>query len=933
MAECQAVSTDRNHTFAEYPQKCVHELFESQVQREPNATAIVAKGLQLTYGELNVRANQLAHHLRKHGVGPETLVAVCLKRSPEMVIALLGVWKAGAAYVPLDSAYPRERLAFMCRDSGARVLLTDEKCKPLLDSIVDYAICLDSDWSSIAAEPTHNPSPVALPSDLAYVMYTSGSTGRPKGAMILHRGLVNYLWWAIKAYGVKPGGSVPVHSSISFDLTVTSLYTPLLAGAEVELLPEDLNGQQLLAALRSGKKRRSLIKITPAHLDLLNQLLTPDEIASVTDVFVIGGEALLAENLSSWRRLSPDTRLINEYGPTETVVGCCVYEVQPDDPHTGPVAIGLPIANTQLYVLDSNLHPVETGVIGELYVGGAGVARGYWNRPELTRELFLPDPFSTEPGARLYKTGDLASYRVDGILEYLGRADDQVKVLGYRIELGEIEAALASHASVQSCAVIARENTPGNKQLIGYVVTRNRERLANESLRDFLREKLPEYMVPARFVFLDALPLTENGKVDRKSLPNAASPVYISDHVPLDEGFIAPRTATERILASIWSELLNVERVGIHDDFFALGGHSLTAVKAVARIQDALKLSNTRLPLATFLQAPTIAELARMLEDKDWAPSWSSLVPIRASGSKPPLFLFHAHGGNVIEYHPLADRLDQDQPVYALQARGLNGEIVRGASMQDLAAAYISELRNLQPNGPYFLGGFCFGGLLAFEAAQQLTNAGQEVSLLVLIQPLPPDAMCVIPTGTLLGRWRYRLAPRLELEMWNVKRFKLRYLGQRCRASYDRVVARAQLAWDNFTDAHRDPSAMSMRYILRALADEHIAAAKRYIPRTYAGNTLLFRASKQVNGPAEELWWKSRLRGNVTICEVPGTRHQFFVDPALSELAKKLNSDLAAAQRSSATRRQSPPQQRSPRNGSEASNGADPREWSLFPGA
>jgi len=424
-----------NATRAEYPNNCVHELFERQAEKTPDLTAVVYEGKTLSYRELNERANQVAHYLRKRGVGPEVLVGVCLNRTPEMVIGLLGIWKAGGAYVPLDPAYPVERLSYMMQDSAAKFLLTSGELKRHIPSTDDKAILLDADWKQIAKESSANPESSAVPSNLAYVMYTSGSTGEPKGAMILHSGLVNYLWWAISAYGVEAGRSVPVHSSISFDLTVTSLYPALLAGGKVELLREDVGAQNLIAALKKAENR-SLVKITPAHLELLSQQLSSQEAANVTKTFVIGGEALLAENLVLWREFAPATRLINEYGPTETVVGCCVYEVRPEDPRTGPVAIGRPIANTQLYILDENLQPVPTGVKGDLYIGGDGVARGYLNRPELTQKKFIADPFSGKSGARLYKSGDLARYRKDGTLEFLGRVDDQVKVRGYRIELG-----------------------------------------------------------------------------------------------------------------------------------------------------------------------------------------------------------------------------------------------------------------------------------------------------------------------------------------------------------------------------------------------------------------------------------------------------------------------------------------------------------------
>ncbi len=590
-----------NATQADFPDACVHELFEQQVARDPDAIAVVGGGRSLSYRELNERANRVAHYLRRRGVGPDVLVGVCLERTPEMVVALLGVLKAGGAYVPLDSAYPEERLSFMVTDAAVKVLLTEERCKRLFTSMEERTVCVDSDWTEIAKEDDSNPSSAATPSNLAYVMYTSGSTGRPKGAMILHRGLVNYLCWAIQNYGVKAGGSVPVHSSISFDLTVTSLYPALLAGGQVELLAEDVGAQNLLAALRRMKDR-SLVKITPAHLEALSLQLSAEEVAGMTRTFVIGGENLLAESLQLWRQSAPATRLINEYGPTETVVGCCVYELRPEDPSNGSVPIGRPIANTQLYILDENLQPLPPAAMGELYIGGAGVARGYLNRPELTAERFLANPFSAQSQERMYKTGDLARYREDGIIEYLGRMDNQVKVRGYRIELGEIEAALARYPSVQSCVVLAREDTPGEKQLVGYIVSRDSKAPTTVELHSFLKDGLPEHMIPAKFVFLDSFPLTHNGKVDRKALP---APVHETSRA--DEKSSQPRTATEERLAAIWKEMFKIENVGIHDDFFDLGGHSLLAIKVMSRIRDVL---GADLQVLTLFENPTIAALA-----------------------------------------------------------------------------------------------------------------------------------------------------------------------------------------------------------------------------------------------------------------------------------------------------------------------------------
>jgi amino acid adenylation domain-containing protein len=598
------LSQQWNDTRVDFPQVCTHELFQRQVARDPQATAIDYGERGVTYQELNERANRIAHYLRRRGVGPDVLVGVCLDRSPDMVAALLAVWKAGGAYVPLDPAYPPERLSFMIEDAQTLMLLTEEKYRQLLSSAGHKAILLDANWSLFSKEADDNLVAISNPSNLAYVIYTSGSTGKPKGAMITQSGLVNYLWWAIRTYAVEPGRSVPVHSSVSFDLTVTSLYPALLAGGTVELLRDDGGGaQNLLAALqRSGN--RSLVKITPAHLELLSQRISPEQAANMTRAFVIGGENLVAENLALWRNSAPATRLINEYGPTETVVGCCVYEVRPEDPSNGSVPIGRPIANTQLYILDPNLQPVPVGEMGELYIGGVGVARGYLNRPQLTAERFLKDPFSAIPDARLYKSGDLARQRTDGTLEYLGRADDQVKVRGFRIELGEIEAALAAQSNVKSCVVVARDDETGNKRLVGYVVPRA-DVPSVEDLRTFLAETLPDYMVPTQFVYLASLPLTPNGKVDRKRLPAPSR-----ETAGADKGG-SPRTETQKAVAAIWEELLRVDGIGIDADFFDLGGHSMTATALVLRLRDKFGIE---LRLASLFERPTIAELSEFVD-------------------------------------------------------------------------------------------------------------------------------------------------------------------------------------------------------------------------------------------------------------------------------------------------------------------------------
>ena len=586
--------------------RCVHRWIEVQAERAPGAVALTCAGEALTYSQLNARANRLAHRLRAQGVGPEVLVGLCSGRSAAMVVGLLAVLKAGGAYVPLDPSYPAERLAFMIGDARTTVLLTQADLLVRLPASSASIICLDRDWRSIEAEPDGNLSGGAGLQNLAYVIYTSGSTGRPKGAMINHLGLANYLSWCAKAYAVPVGLGAPVHSSISFDLTITALLAPLITGRRVDLLDEDLGIEQLSEALRRSRDY-SLVKITPAHLRWLGDQVDPRDAAGRTRAFVIGGEQLRPEHVSFWRQHAPETTLINEYGPTETVVGCCVYRVPRDQPISGPIPIGRPIANTRLYVANRNLEPVPVGVAGELYIGGAGVARGYLNRPGLTAERFIPDPFGLEPGGRLYRTGDLARWRADGNLEYLGRVDRQVKVRGYRIELGEIEEALAQHPAVRETAVLAREDAPDDRRLVAYLtVADDRPVPAGLELRQFLRKSLPEPMIPSAYVVLEALPLTPNGKVDREALPalerGGARPVALS---------VAPLGPVEEEVASVWEAVLGLDRVGAHDGFFDIGGHSLLATQVISRLRE---LFGVEIPLRGLFEAPTVAGLAERIE-------------------------------------------------------------------------------------------------------------------------------------------------------------------------------------------------------------------------------------------------------------------------------------------------------------------------------
>jgi amino acid adenylation domain-containing protein len=741
-----------NQTTADYPRTaCVHELFEAQAERTPDALAIVFGKEQWTYRELNTRANQLAHYLRDLGLGPETLVGLYLERSPALIMGLLAVLKAGGAYVPLDLSYPKSHVAFMLEDSRAPIVLTCQHLAASLPPSAGRHVLLDADAAVIARHSTDNLNRIAAPDNVAYLIYTSGSTGKPKGAMILHRGLVNYLNWATEAYAAAAGTGAPFHSPLGFDLSVTSLFPPLLAGRIVYILSE-AEGVEALGTTLRRQSGFSLIKLTPSHLEVLSRIVPAAEAAGRTGAFVIGGEALRAEDLEFWRQHAPGSRLINEYGPTETVVGCCVYEVSDDTLATGPVPIGRPISNTRLHVLDEHMQLRPIGVAGELYIGGAGVCRGYWRRPELTAAKFIPDPFSEDPGALLYRTGDRVRWRADGNLEFLGRLDDQVKLRGFRVELGEIETALGEHPQVRQAVVQLREDRADDKRLVACVVPRGEAEVAPAELRRFLGQNLPEYMVPSAFVVLDALPLTPNGKVDRIALP-APAKAESND----GESHTAPRNETESRLTELWEEALGEMCTSVTADFFEAGGNSLLAMRLLERIG---REFDKRISLATFLLAPTIQAIAATLREEKWVDPQTQVFPMRLEGEKPPLILVDA--GPFAR--PLVRSLGSDQPVFGVALPKLSS-LPRQFTVQDVATNLVDALCTSPVEPPYYLAGWSHAGIIAYEAAAQLHARGKEVASLILFDTNSPSYVrsfkgwrnFPVRSYILLKKWLYHL--------------------------------------------------------------------------------------------------------------------------------------------------------------------------------
>lgn len=835
---------------------------ELQAQRTPQATAVVQEKKTLTYAELNARANQLARYLQNRGVGPEVRVGVSLESSPEMMVALLAVLKAGGACVPLDPNYPPERLHYMLEDAQVPVVITDSRSITALPVVSSQVIDLSSDWESIAQEGRENLRSAVTPENLAYVIYTSGSTGKPRGVLLTHAGLVNHNVAAIALYGLQPTDRVLQFSTISFDIAVEEIFPTWMSGATLVLKTPQmpLSGREFLAWIR--ERQITVLDLPTAYWhELVHQMSdTKQALPPKLRRVIVGGEKASANALIAWRKVAGDrVQWINTYGPTEASVIATSFEPQGSEiPAVLP--IGRPIANTQIHVLDSHLQPVPVGLRGELHIGGAGVARGYLNRPEMTAEKFIADPFRQTPGARLYKTGDMARFLPSGEIEFLGRADHQVKIRGFRVELGEIEAALSQHPAVSDPVVVVREDDSGAKNLLAYFVAKQQPAPKGAELRRFLKDGLPEYMVPHAFVALSSLPLTPNGKVDRRALPAPSA-----DDLAVEEGFSVPKDALESELVKLWEQLLGRRPIGVQQNFFELGGHSLLAVRLMHRIEQEF---GKRLPITTLLQAPTIEQLANVLRGEGCSSDWSSLVPIKPSGSKPPLFCIHGGGGAVMVYRELAQHLAPDQPMYGLQAQGLDGKQPRLNRVEDMAAHYLKEIRAVQPEGPYFLGGLSFGGTVAFEMAQQLHAQGQQVGLLFLFDTFPKG---------------YESKVVLLRKLWQMPRNEqFEYIG--------RKISRYQLQ-----------KRIYRHFLPRALKDVREAinqAGMQYEMRRYPGSVTLFCASeKSLRGVRDPYaGWQSLAAGGLEVYEIPGGHVSILAEPQVRVLAQHLRACLERAQ-------------------------------------
>jgi amino acid adenylation domain-containing protein len=710
-----------NNTKYPYPMHTpLHKLVGGRATDLPDKTAITFGEQKITYKLLNESANRLAAILIENNVKKGDKVAFALDRSAEMVIVLLAIMKAGAVYIPLDPQFPLNRINYMLDDSKAAVLLTSKNHKGKYQSNAKELLIEDI-REILTNYPSTDPEVEVSGTDLVYILYTSGSTGNPKGVQIAHHNLVNFLVSMQQEPGITNMDKLLAVTTISFDIAGLELFLPLLTGAEIIIADtaSSKDGRVLLDIIK--KEKISIMQATPYTWRIMLEAgwdkTTPLKV-------ICGGEALPIELAS--RLINLTTSFWNVYGPTETTIWSTIKKITAEDK---VISIGRPINNTSIYILDKFLNPLAPGVAGEIYIGGDGVAQGYLNMPELTAEKFIDDTFSKQPGNKMYRTGDLGKFMPNGEIECLGRIDSQVKIRGYRIETGEIEYQLAKERDVKEAVVIARADNHGVDKLVAFVVTSYADETLNAAAqvqiwKDALKKSLPDYMVPDNFITIPAMPLTPNGKVDRKALAKHG----ISAALEADT-YVAPRTDIEKLVTDIWIEYLGIKKIGVHDNFFELGGHSLIAVQVMARIE---KETGKRLPLAALLETSTIEKLAQLLELGAKSITWDSLVPIKPKGNKMPMYMVHGAGLNVLLFNALAINMSSDQPVYGLQAKGLNGVDEPLTKIEDIATHYINAIMGQNPTGPYALAGYSFGGIIAFEMARQLEALGKEVKMLAM---------------------------------------------------------------------------------------------------------------------------------------------------------------------------------------------------------
>ncbi len=909
--ERQQLLVDWTRTETPYPRdRTIAALFEEQVQKTPDAIALLCAGRKLTYRELDERAGRLANRLRRCGVGPDVMVGVCVERSLEMIISLVAIIKAGGAYVSLDPTCPVERLGFMFVQCKAPVLLTAGKQETCVRALVEVAQSADSSLKPAVLRvdtilssrygkddrvPEEDDGGAELrpltPDSLAYVSYTSGSTGTPKGVCVPHRGVVRL----VRNTNFARFESTDVFmqlAPVAFDASTLEIWAPLLNGGRLVVFPP---GMPSLSALGEFIHTNG-ITVLWLTTGLFNQL-AEEHLGYLKNLrlLITGGEVVSVPMAARTLQQLPRTQLINGYGPTENTTFTTCHLVTTPFSENHSVPIGRPLANTQVYVLDAQRRPVPIGVPGELYTGGDGLARGYLNQPALTTEKFVTQSFAGRPEVRLYRTGDRVRWLADGTVEFLGRIDRQVKIRGYRVEPAEIESLLLIHPAVKNCTVAVGKDPAGGKRLVACIVLKPDAPSAPVEWGDYLRRSLPDYMVPSVFAVLDTLPLSSTGKVD-----HAALLVTVGEQLEQAKSRTPPRDAIERQLAELWEAVLGVSPIGVHDRFFDLGGHSLLAVRLLAKVETVF---GRKLPVSAVFQQPTVAQLATLLRSQDAGKilPTTSIVHIQPQGSRPPVYFVHGVGGGMFwGYANIARHLGPEQPVHAFKSRGLDG-LPELSSIDEMARTYVADLKQFQPEGPYVLGGYCFGGNVAYEMARQLQEQGDEVALLVLISASPPNSEYESTRFRWSLPWMFKFTRNTGfwlnsfIRRWDPKdrrdfvRWKARLLGRRIGGL---LGIRVKELRREDVDSILDLSVVGAEQ--RRLWDGHMRALANHRPQPYDGKTVLIRSSGHLFLCSfdEQCGWGEFIPGGVSVKRIPGDHGRVLAEPFVAAAANELRRAL-----------------------------------------
>jgi amino acid adenylation domain-containing protein len=881
-AEEYQLLVEWNLTQKDFPSElCVHQLFESQVSLSSDARALVFEGNSLTYRELNARANKLAHHLRSLGVGPDSMVAICAERSLEMVVGLIATLKAGGTYVPLDPAYPSERLAHMIEDSSPLVVLTNGGTHEKLWLIFDQfhirvqTINLSTDEKLWSEHPGVDIDPAVIglkPKHLCYIIYTSGSTGKPKGVMMPHIALVNLLAW----HRAEATGACTLQfTSLGFDVSFQEIFSTLISGGVLVLIPDKVRydlGANLALLRSSGVQSVFAPQIVVEHLA---QALTKAPIFSLQNIFQAGEALKITPAIAGLMAETPGLALYNHYGPTETHVATS-FKVNPPSSRVFP-PIGRPIFNARIYLLDKFRRPIPRGVIGEIYIGGIGVARGYLNRPDLTSERFFDSPFV--PGDRLYKTGDLARYLPDGNIEYLGRNDFQVKIRGFRIELGEIETNLSAHPLVREGIVVARERAGGDKQLVGYYTTASEIDPGADELRTHLSSTLPEYMVPAAYVRLSSLPLTRNGKLDRNALPAARENAYSR------RNYEQPVSPIETALAQIWSEVLGIERVGRNDNFFSLGGHSLLAIRLLERMRERFK---QEFPVRIMFEDASLLGISKHIHHLESnishlpIDSHSPVIQFR-DGTEEPIFLIHAMGGGIFCFQGLVNSMNKNIPLYGIHAHAL--ELKKAVTFEGIASIYLKHIMHIQPKGPFRILGYSLGATIANLIATKLITMGHQVSTLIFLDL--PLVRSYSPGTSKQEKWHSFAKVLLGYE---------RYCGVKDGISFSAGSEKYAFLQRALNDGSKNR--FDLRYVRNTYGvwRRHVRALTAFAPftGTYLSKVVLYKPTLRCEADTADriAMFKGRWI-NSEIVELHADHETIMEAPAINAIGSDLNARLA----------------------------------------